>query len=134
MHRRRLAMAVGLTLAAASCADDGGSTEELCAALADAEGVTTVFADFDPTDTESSLDQLRTARVQLGELQDAAPSDVRDDLQVEVDYVQALIDGLEEVPAGDPGAAAALVRTVTDEHPGVQAAADELEAFVATSC
>ena len=32
----------------------------------------------------------------LGDLLDAAPDEVRDDLQVEIDYVQALIDALEE--------------------------------------
>jgi hypothetical protein len=128
----RAALVVALGLAA--CRDDAGSAEELCAALAGAEGLATVFAEFDPTDTETSLDQLRTARVELGELQEAAPSEVRDDLQVEIDYVQALVDGLATVPAGDPAAAAAMVQRVTDEHPDVQAAADQLEAYAADTC
>jgi len=128
----RVALVVALGLAA--CSDESGSAEELCAALGAADGLATVFAGFDPTDSEAALDQLRTARVELGELQEAAPSDVRDDLQVEIDYVQALIDGLEQVPAGDPAAAAAMVQSVTDAHPDVQAAADGLEAYAAASC
>lgn len=115
------------------CSDDEGSADELCAALAQAD-VTGLFADFDPTETESALDQLRTARVQLGQLHDAAPGEVRDDLQVEIDYVQALIEGLEQVPAGDPTAAAVEVQAVTDAHPDVQAAAEDLEAFAADHC
>ena len=53
-----------------------------------------VFAGFDPSDTERALAQLRHARVTLGELHDAAPGEVRDDIEVEIAYVQALIDGL----------------------------------------
>ena len=65
-----------------------------------ASGVATTFQGFDPSDPEAALDQLRTARVTLGDLHDEAPDEVRDDLQVEIDYVQALIDALEQVEPG----------------------------------
>lgn len=127
----RLALVGALALGA--CGGDG-SAEELCATLDGAEGLGTLFADFDPTDADAALDRLRLARVELGELQAVAPGDVRDALQIEIDYVQALVDALEVVPQGDAAGAAAAVQGVTDAHPEVQAAADELEAFVAQEC
>lgn len=138
-RRRHVALGLLGVVAAlaplAACRDDDqGSAEELCAALAEADGLGAVFADFDPTDPDGALERLRTARVELGELHTAAPSEARDALQVEIDYVQDLIDGLADVPEGDATAAAAVVQATTAAHPGVQAAADELEAFAAESC
>lgn len=118
----------------AACTGDGGSARDLCGALVDTEGITTQLQGFDPTDRDSALDLLRPARVTLGELRSQAPGEVRDDLQVEIDYVQALIDGLERVPAGDPAAAATEVQAVTDAHPGVADAAAELQAFADREC
>jgi hypothetical protein len=129
------AVLVGLAvLAPAACGDDGGSPEQLCESLADADGVATQFQGFDPTDPEAALEQLRPARVTLGELLDDAPDEVRDELQTEIDYVQALIDALEEVPAGDSAEAAAQVQAVTTEHPDVAAAAAELAAYADREC
>ena len=129
-----IALAASLAPLAACSDDEQGSTGELCAALADIDGPGTVFADFDPTDPEAALAQLRTARVELGELQAAAPDEVRDAIELEIDYVQALIDGLADVPDGDATAAVAVVHATTEAHPDVQAAADELEAFTVDSC
>ena len=93
-----------------------------------------MFQGFDPTDRESALDQLRTARVTLGDLHDAAPGEVRDDLQLEIDYVQALIDALEEVEPGDATESALQIQAVTDAHPGVDDAAANLAAFAEEEC
>ena len=117
----------------AACNDDRGSVEALCDAVAEADGFT-ALRDFDPTDPETALDQLRSARVTLGELLEDAPDEVRDDLQVEIDYVQALVDALEEVPAGDATESALRIQAVTDAHPGVDDAADNLAAFAEEEC
>jgi len=120
---------------AACSADESGSAEELCAELASEGGsLATTFEGFDPTDTDAALDQLRQARVALGDLQDVAPGDVRDDLTIEIEYVQALIDGLVNVEAGQPAQAVAVVQQVTGEHPDVQAASDRLEAWASQTC
>lgn len=123
-----------LLLAAAACSDDEGSAESLCRAVAERGDVATTFLGFDPSDPEAALEQLRGARVTLGELHDAAPDEVRDDLQVEIDYVQALIDALEHVEPGDATDAALQVQAVTEAHPEVDAAAAELAAFSAREC
>jgi hypothetical protein len=97
-------------------------------------GFEATLRDFDPTDPESALAQLRDARVTLGELYSAAPEEVRDELQTEIDYVQALIDALEDVPPGDATESALQVQSVTDAHPGVDEAAQRLAAFVEREC
>ncbi|MET0729263.1 MAG: hypothetical protein ABWZ76_13295 [Acidimicrobiales bacterium] len=117
-----------------ACGGDEGSAEELCAAVRSEPSVATVFRGFDPTDTDAALGRLREARVTLGELRDAAPAEARDDLTVEIDYVQALIEGLEGVDSGDPADAVAVVQQVEQEHPDVTQAAANLAAFAESSC
>jgi hypothetical protein len=117
-----------------ACSGDEGSAQELCAAVRDQPSLTNAFAGFDPTDTEHALEQLRAARVTLGDLRDAAPSEVRDDLTVEIDYLQALVTGLEGVDGQDTSETVALVQQITDEHPDVAEAAANLAAFAEESC
>jgi hypothetical protein len=126
-------VALVLVAIAAACREDDGSAEELCEAVAEAD-VTGVLQGFDPTDPEAALAQLRDVRVTLGELHDAAPDEVRDDLQVEIDYVQALIDALEGVEPGDATASALEVQAVTDAHPDVDDAAENLALFAEEEC
>jgi hypothetical protein len=130
----RRAAALLCVAALVACSDDEGSAEELCAAVREQPGVANAFAGFDPTDTERALEQLRAARVTLGELRAAAPSEVQDDLVVEIDYVQALVEGLVTVDGRDTAETVALVRQITDDHPGVADAAANLAAFAAESC
>lgn len=126
--------AAALVVLGSACGGDGGSAEALCRALGQQDGVSTTFKNFDPSDTEAALDQLRTARVTLGELLDEAPGPVRDDLQVEIDYVQALIDALELVEPGDATQAALQVYEVTEAHPNVEASAATLAAYAEREC
>lgn len=58
-----------------------------------------------------------------------------DDLQVEIDYVQALIDALEALePDADSSEVALTVQSVTDVHPDVRDAAATLERFAKDEC
>jgi hypothetical protein len=122
-------------VAIAACSSDSGSTDELCQALGENPGFASVFEGFDPTDATAALEQLRTARVELGELKDVAPDEVGDDLQVEIDYVQGLIDALEALePDADASEVALTVQSVTDVHPDVRDAAATLEQFAKDEC
>lgn len=128
-------MAALLSVAALiACTSSSGSVKALCQALDDGQGFATVFQDFDPTDAASALDQLRTARVELGGLKDVAPSAVKDDLEVEIGYVQALIDALEALDHADAGKVAVTIQSVADAHPGVAAAASTLQTFATENC
>jgi hypothetical protein len=122
-----------LALALASCTDDGGSVAALCDTLASQDHAST-FAGFDPTDPEGALERFRTARVALGDLLDDAPTEIRDEIQIEIDYLQALVDALEDVPPGDATDTALRIQAVTDTHPDVERAAADLEAFTAEEC
>lgn len=126
--------AAGVLTLLAACGGDEGSTEELCAALRANPAVASTFTGFDPSDPRHALEQLRSARVALGELRDAAPGAVRDELDVEIDYVQALIDGLEQVDDGDATAAVEAVRQVTEAHPKVSDASASLAAYSSEHC
>jgi hypothetical protein len=130
----RRAVAACVTLALVACTDDDDSAAELCEAVAESGALAATFQGFDPTDPEAALDQLRAARIALGDLLDVAPEEVRDDLQVEIDYVQALIDALEGVPPGDATESALQIQSVTDAHAGVDEASANLVAFAEEEC
>jgi hypothetical protein len=135
LRRRPWALAALVVAGLAACTDgEDGSPEALCAAVADVEDIGSTFRGFDPTDPEAALERLRPVRVSLGELFDEAPDEVRDDLQVEIDYVQGLIDALGDVAPGDATEAALQVQSVTDAHPGVDDAAASLAAFAEREC
>ena len=131
---RAIRVALLAVVALASACRDDGSAAALCEEVAETDELAATFQGFDPTDPEAALDQLRTARVTLGNLLDDAPDEVRDDLQVEIDYVQALIDELEQVPAGDATESALRIQAVTDAHPRVDEAAAELAAWAEEEC
>ncbi len=132
--RRAAAVACAVAVLAGCGGGNGGSAAELCAARRADTATASVFSGFDPSDTERALEQLRAARVTLGQLRDAAPGEVRDDLGVEIDYVQALIDALEALDGTDAAQAVEAVRQVTADHPGVADAAAALAAFEKASC
>jgi hypothetical protein len=129
--------ATALVLAAVvlvACGGGGGSTEKLCKAVRSDHSIAAVFAGFDPTNTERALEQLRSARVTLGELRDAAPDEVRDDIDLEIDYVQALVDGIDGIDSGDSAQAVEVVRQVTADHPDVADAAAALSTWSGKNC
>lgn len=130
----RLFALAALLVVATACSDDSGSAAGLCAAVGDGSGFATTFEGFDPTDPDRALEQLRAARVSLGALQDVAPGEVRDDLSVQIDYVQALIDALEQADPTNPGEAVREVQDATEAHPEVQAATDRLAKWQAENC
>jgi hypothetical protein len=129
------ALAGGLALLTVACSEDGGSAEELCAVLDGGRSFGTLFeGGLDPTDTERALEQLRVARVDLEQLHDAAPSEVRDDLQVELDYVEALTEVVETVDPDDPAAVVDAVNALGERKAAVEAAAVRLRAYEADHC
>jgi hypothetical protein len=129
-----LGVAALFVVSAACAGDEQGSAEELCAAVGDGTAFAATFEGFDPTDTEAALAQLRAARVTLGDLRDVAPSQVRDDLTIEVDYIQAMLEGLEAAEPDNPGEAVAAVQRATAAHPDVDEANARLVTWTAEQC
>lgn len=130
----RCAVALLCILALVACGGGGGSVKELCTAVRADRSTAAVFSGFDPSDQTRALQQLREARVTLGELRDAAPNDQRHDIDVEIAYVQALVDGLAALTEPDPAKSVEIVRQVTAEHPDVARSAAALEAFSHEHC
>jgi len=116
------------------CTSDEGSIEDLCAAWKAVPDAAGLFAGFDPSDAPRAVEQLASARVVLRELRGAAPEGPREDLDVEIAYVDALIDGLSGLGSEDAQQAAEVVSEITAEHPRVAEASASLAAFSQTSC
>jgi hypothetical protein len=127
-------VALVATVLFACSSDEEGSEEQFCAAVADRTAYAAVFEGFDPTAPERALEQLRTARVELGELRDVAPSEIHDELDTEIDGVQQLIEALEGVAPGDSAAAVDAVRAREDNLADVREASIALETYTDTTC
>ncbi len=140
MTRRRRAASLLLVLAVAggsavACSDSGGSDEELCALLGDGTDYADLFDQgLDPTDTERALAQLRAARLDLGRLRAAAPSEVDDDLDDEIAYVDAVIEVIEEEDPDDPAAVVRAVNALEEQRAAADVAGLELQAFANQAC
>jgi hypothetical protein len=114
--------------------DRGGSVEELCALVQDRSRFQRIVDDFDPSDVVRALDQLRTAQLELETLVDAAPSEVRSDLQLQADAVETMIDALESVDPNDTVAAAEALNAARAQLDDVPAATMRLEAWTREHC
>jgi hypothetical protein len=136
--RRSAALVLGAALAATSLTgcgdDDGDAAETFCPLVADRAGLAAMTENFDPSDRDRALEQLRAIRVELGELRAAAPSEIRGDLDTQIDAVQGLIDALDAVPPGDPAAAVEAVRAAQADMDGLPEATSNLEAWTAENC
>jgi hypothetical protein len=135
---RLAAGALGLaavTGALAACSKDDGSPEALCSVLGDGRAFTALFEQgFDPTDTQRALAQLEAARVDLDQLQDAAPAEVRDDLQTELRYLDAVKAIIERVDPDDPAAVVAGINDLSKERSAAQVASLELRSYEQVHC
>jgi hypothetical protein len=128
-------VALAVVLAGACSEEESGSPDQLCALVGDGRAFTGLFEQgFDPTDTERALAQLQAAAVDLAELREAAPSEVRDAIDDEVAYVDALLEVVEDVDPDDPAAVVDAVNALDGERDAAEVAALELQAFQTEHC
>lgn len=103
---RRLALACAVVVAAgagtAACSDDGGSTEAFCEQVAQVPSFRTIFDTYDPADPAAARGELDAAVEQLRALQDAAPGEVRDDVETVAGVAERLVQALGEIDPADP--------------------------------
>lgn len=123
-----------LSLVGSCSTGEQGSAAKLCAAVRADPSASTLFANFDPSDAPHALEQLRAARVTLGALRRSAPDAMRSELDIEIAYVQDLIDGLSADKALDATRAAGIVRQVTAKHPDVSKASAALASYSKEHC
>jgi hypothetical protein len=136
--RRRAAVGVLALLAlapAAACSPKAGSAEELCAVLGDGRSFSSLFEQgFDPTDPQQATAQVQAAKVDLDQLHDAAPAEVRDDLEAETRYLDAVLDVLERSDPDDPAAIVAAINDLGDERHAAEVASLQLRTYQSAHC
>ena len=99
MRRRLAALTVLLCIlgaGATGCSDDGGSKEEICAALPDTPDLESVVADLDTAEPDELDSRLSNAAKQFRELERAAPDEIHDEVQQVSDAVQEILDVVQD--------------------------------------
>jgi hypothetical protein len=137
--RRPLALVVALVLGIAAgtgaCSgSSGGSVADLCSVVSSGSFTDLFQRGLDPTDTDRALAQMKAASVDLGQLHDAAPSEVRGAVQDEITYVDAVTKVLQDTDPGDPTAVVNAVNALKAQRNAAQAASTKLKAFQAAHC
>lgn len=125
-------LALAGTLAA--CSDDGADPEAFCARSLDTSEFAAIFDEnFDPENVTEALAAFVEARDEEQALRDLAPEAVRSDIDVLIDYLDQLIEGLEAV---DPDSTERP--PVYDELRGrvdeVNAASGRIDQYVTATC
>ncbi len=121
----RVAVAATLVLAAmlgsaCSSGGSGGSTQAFCDSLRSGDNPLDVFNRYDPTNLATARDQLQRGVDRLKQLEQAAPSEIHNDVQVLVDVGSRVVTALD--PASDNTAApdfTADAQRVTDASAAV---------------
>jgi hypothetical protein len=130
-----LALLLAAAASGAACSPKSGSAEELCSVLGDGRSFTSLFEQgFDPTDPQRATTQLQAAKVDLEQLHDAAPSEVRDDLEAETRYLDAVLAVLQRSDPDDPAAIVAGINGLGDERHAAEVASLELRSYQSAHC
>lgn len=125
-----------LTLAVASlvaCGNDDDPQTTFCDAASDTESFEAIFADFDPADTAAALEAFRTARDTEIDLRRDAPEAVRADIDLLVQFLDDLVEGLEGLDTSSTGRPA-IYDEISTEFDQVEAASARIETYVKANC
>lgn len=118
----------------AACSDDGADPEAFCARSLDASRFAETFSEgFDPADVDGALAAFREARGEEQALRDLAPEAIRSDIDVLIDYLDQLIEGLE---AEDPDSneRPAVYDELRSRRDEVAAASGRIDQYVTANC
>jgi hypothetical protein len=116
------------TTSSAACSSNGGNTKAFCDALRAGENPLDVFDRYDPTNVSTAREQLQRGVDRLRELERAAPSEIRDDLQVLVDVGNKVVEALDPATGGRPPP------DFTADFQRVQDASGRVTEFASTQC
>jgi hypothetical protein len=136
--RRAAVAAVALlavvTLGGGCSSGKSGSPEQLCSIVGSGRFGELFQRGLDPTDTDQALAQLRAAAIDLGQLRDAAPSEVRSAVKDELAYISAVTQVLQDVSPDDPAAVVNAVNALKAQRDAAQAASATLQAYQRAHC
>ena len=141
-HRARLSAALALCVALSACrGENDGDPAAFCAAAADQSAFDAVFAELDPTDVPKATEAFDAALAEERRLRDDAPAAVRSDIDVLIQFLEDLVDGLatEATTTTGAGIGGAEARPpIYDElrprFDQVEAATDRIALYVSTNC
>jgi hypothetical protein len=103
--------------------------------LGDGRSFTALFEQgFDPTDPQRARAQIEAAQVDLEQLHDAAPSEVRKDLEAETRYVDAVRRILRDADPDDPAAVVSAINGLDEERHAAEVASLDLAAYQRAHC
>ena len=133
---RTRALLIGLALATAPLAGCGGDSDgqsAFCDAASDTESFEAIFADFDPTDTESAIAAFRRARDTEIDLRRDAPEALRADIDLLVQFLDDLVEGLEAVDTS-ADERPAIYDEISTDFDQIEAASGRIETYVKANC
>jgi dihydrodipicolinate reductase len=131
---RAVVSLVVLAAALVACAGDGGDLDAFCAQARDTGQLDEVFDTYDPSDVEGTAAQFAAALEAYESLRSDAPAEVRDDLDVLIDFTTEFRDSLLDGDPSDPGTTTQVGLDLEERFAEVEAATNELEVFVANNC
>lgn len=133
MRFRRSVVAVCIAVSLVACRDGGGDQDAFCAAATDTASFEAIFEGFEPDDVPAAREAFRQARDAEIELRRDAPEEIRSDIDLLVQFLDDLVEGLEDVDPQATGRPAVYdeMRTRFDQ---VEAASKRIEDYVAANC
>jgi hypothetical protein len=135
---RRLALACAVVAAvgagAPACSDSGGSKEAFCEQIAQVPSFRSIFDTYDPADPAAARAQLNAAVEQLHALQDAAPGEVRDDVETVADVAERLVKALGEIDPADPLSGLEGLDNLQADFDAVEEASTNVATYTQSQC
>ncbi|WP_436792794.1 hypothetical protein [Actinospongicola halichondriae] len=117
----------------AACGGDDDPQMAFCDAASDTDSFEAIFADFDPADTDAALEAFRTARDTEIDLRRDAPEAVRADIDLLVQFLDDLVEGLEDLDTSSTGRPA-IYDEISTEFDQIEAASGRIETYVKANC
>jgi hypothetical protein len=105
-----------------------GSTEAFCTSVRSGDNPLDVLSRYDPTNVEGTRQQLDQGVERLRALEDAAPSEIHDDMKVLVDVARQLADALDPANKDKPPP------DLTSQFDRVRAASANVTGFASANC
>ncbi len=127
-----IALACGLLIVTA-CGGDDDPQATFCDAASDTASFEAIFADFDPADTDAALEAFRTARETEIDLRRDAPEAVRADIDLLVQFLDDLVEGLQDLDTSSTGRPA-IYDEISTDFDQIEAASARIETYVTANC
>ncbi|HEX4903438.1 MAG TPA: hypothetical protein VFV42_11550 [Acidimicrobiales bacterium] len=102
--------------------------------MSDESRFAAVFDDLDPVDVDAARTTFQQARTEQRALRDLAPSAARSDIDVLLDFVDDVLEGLEPGGPIDDQGRPRVYQSLQPRFDEVEAAGDRLRVYVESNC